>query len=143
MCGIVGAIAQRDVGEILLEGLRRLEYRGYDSAGVAIIDHKGHLQRMRILGKVSNLCTRFNEEPILGQVGIAHTRWATHGEPSEENAHPQQSHDGLALVHNGIIENHDELRDELKEFGYVFRSKTDTEVVVHWLHYELSKCGDF
>ncbi len=133
MCGIVGAVAQRDVVDILVEGLRRLEYRGYDSAGVAIID--GHnLQRVRRLGKVQELARALDEQPLHGGTGIAHTRWATHGEPSETNAHPHVS-DTLTVVHNGIIENHEELRNKLKGLGYQFVSQTDTEVIVHLVHH--------
>ncbi|MCW8855851.1 MAG: glutamine--fructose-6-phosphate transaminase (isomerizing) [Kangiella sp.] len=136
MCGIVGAIAQRDVSQILVEGLKRLEYRGYDSAGLAIYNDN-QIQRLRRLGKVSELDQALQETPLPGGLGIAHTRWATHGEPSERNAHPHMSEDNIALVHNGIIENHDELRDELKAKGYVFSSDTDTEVMAHCLHEEL------
>ncbi len=133
MCGIVGAVAQRDVVDILVEGLRRLEYRGYDSAGVAIID--GHnLQRVRRLGKVQELARALDEQPLHGGTGIAHTRWATHGEPSETNAHPHVS-GTLTVVHNGIIENHEELRNKLKGLGYQFVSQTDTEVIVHLVHH--------
>ena len=133
MCGIVGAVAQRDVVDILVEGLRRLEYRGYDSAGVAVID--GHtLQRVRRLGKVQELARALDEQPLHGGTGIAHTRWATHGEPSETNAHPHVS-GTLTVVHNGIIENHEELREKLKGLGYEFVSQTDTEVIVHLVHH--------
>ncbi|WP_107852389.1 glutamine--fructose-6-phosphate transaminase (isomerizing) [Oceanimonas marisflavi] len=133
MCGIVGAVAQRDVAEILVEGLRRLEYRGYDSAGVAII-HDNQLGRVRRLGKVQALADALNEQPLAGGTGIAHTRWATHGEPSERNAHPHVS-GNIAVVHNGIIENHEELRESLKEKGYEFASDTDTEVIAHLVHW--------
>lgn len=133
MCGIVGAVAQRDVVDILVEGLRRLEYRGYDSAGVAIIDGD-NLQRVRRLGKVQELARALDEQPLHGGTGIAHTRWATHGEPSETNAHPHVS-DTLTVVHNGIIENHEELRNKLKGLGYQFVSQTDTEVIVHLVHH--------
>lgn len=131
MCGIVGAIAQRDITEILVEGLRRLEYRGYDSAGVAVIDRDFKLQRTRSLGKVAELSDKLINSPANGTIGIAHTRWATHGEPAERNAHPHISNARIAVVHNGIIENYEALRTALKDKGYVFESETDTEVVVH------------
>ena len=133
MCGIVGAVAQRDVVDILVEGLRRLEYRGYDSAGVAVVHH-GEMQRVRRLGKVQELAAALDAEPLSGGTGIAHTRWATHGEQSEGNAHPHVS-GTLAVVHNGIIENHEELRHKLKGLGYEFVSQTDTEVIVHLVHH--------
>jgi glucosamine--fructose-6-phosphate aminotransferase (isomerizing) len=114
MCGIVGAIAERNVVPILMEGLRRLEYRGYDSAGIAIVDDSHHLARLRTVGKVQALQDALDRAPCHGTLGIAHTRWATHGVPSERNAHPHISTDGLAIVHNGIIENHEELRAELQ-----------------------------
>ena len=136
MCGIVGVVAQREVSEILLEGLRRLEYRGYDSAGIAMLNHEGKLQRTRRQGKVSELRDACRETPPVGRSGIAHTRWATHGEPSEINAHPHVS-EGIAVVHNGIIENHESLRDYLIQEGYVFESETDTEVIAHLLNHEL------
>ncbi|MDP5147502.1 glutamine--fructose-6-phosphate transaminase (isomerizing) [Shewanella sp. ULN5] len=136
MCGIVGAVAQRDVAEILVEGLRRLEYRGYDSAGVAVI-HNGMLSRTRRLGKVQELSSALDETPLAGGTGIAHTRWATHGEPSERNAHPHVSEGDIAVVHNGIIENHSKLREKLKGLGYVFASDTDTEVICHLVHHQL------
>ncbi|MDX1304262.1 glutamine--fructose-6-phosphate transaminase (isomerizing) [Photobacterium sp.] len=137
MCGIVGAVAQRDVAEILVEGLRRLEYRGYDSAGVAIVDSENNLKRVRRLGKVQELASAVDSSPLSGGTGIAHTRWATHGEPSEVNAHPHMSGDNIALVHNGIIENHEELRGLLTERGYTFVSQTDTEVIAHLVEWEL------
>ncbi len=137
MCGIVGAVAQRDVADILVEGLKRLEYRGYDSAGVAIIDENNQLTRTRRLGKVQELYDALSEKPLSGGTGIAHTRWATHGAPSEVNAHPHVSSDNIAVVHNGIIENHQELRIRLQGFGYEFVSETDTEVIAHLVHYEL------
>ncbi|WP_294826448.1 glutamine--fructose-6-phosphate transaminase (isomerizing) [uncultured Gilliamella sp.] len=133
MCGIVGAIANRDVAEILLEGLKRLEYRGYDSAGLAIISPQGELQRVRRVGKVNKLKEALNSKPLKGSIGIAHTRWATHGEPTEHNAHPHIS-DYIAVVHNGIIENYEPLREKLIAKGYQFRSETDTEVIAHLVH---------
>lgn len=133
MCGIVGAIATRDVTPILMEGLRRLEYRGYDSAGIAIRDGNGHMQRIRSVGKVASLAERLQDAPIAGDLGIAHTRWATHGIPAERNAHPHMSGEQVAIVHNGIIENHTELRAELEAEGYRFVSETDTEVIAHLL----------
>ncbi len=140
MCGIVGAVAQRDVAEILVEGLRRLEYRGYDSAGVAVFSANQPLQRVRRLGKVAELAKALDEQSVHGGTGIAHTRWATHGEPSERNAHPHVS-EHIVVVHNGIIENHEELREELKALGYVFSSDTDTEVIAHLVHHELKSAG--
>ncbi|MCL6414219.1 glutamine--fructose-6-phosphate transaminase (isomerizing) [Aestuariirhabdus sp. Z084] len=142
MCGIVGAVAQRDVADILLEGLKRLEYRGYDSAGMAVVDNQSNLQRVRRLGKVAELDDALSLQPLAGGTGIAHTRWATHGEPSERNAHPHVSSDDLAIVHNGIIENHETLRDELTAKGYEFLSETDTEVMAHLIHHELTKNKD-
>ena len=136
MCGIVGAVAQRDIAEILVEGLRRLEYRGYDSAGVAIVDQDNNLQRVRSLGKVKELANAVETEQPVGGTGIAHTRWATHGEPSQANAHPHVSGD-IAVVHNGIIENHELLRELLQSRGYVFQSQTDTEVIAHLVEWEL------
>ena len=138
MCGIVGAIADRNVVPILMEGLRRLEYRGYDSAGLAVLTG-GHLRRQRRQGKVAELQLALDADPLNSTIGIAHTRWATHGVPSEKNAHPHISHDGLAIVHNGIIENHEQLRDELKALGYKFTSDTDTECIAHRIHYHLKK----
>ena len=131
MCGIVGAVAQRQVSGILIEGLRRLEYRGYDSAGVALIDASGNIGCTRRVGKVAALSESLDSQPLNGTTGIAHTRWATHGKPTEANAHPHRSAGRVALVHNGIIENHVELREELRAAGYVFSSETDTEVIVH------------
>ena len=136
MCGIVGAVAQRDVAEILINGLHRLEYRGYDSAGVAVVNENHELQRVRCLGKVKALDEAVSEKPLIGGSGIAHTRWATHGEPSETNAHPHVS-GTFAIVHNGIIENHEELRELLKSRGYVFLSQTDTEVIAHLVEWEM------
>jgi glucosamine--fructose-6-phosphate aminotransferase (isomerizing) len=142
MCGIVGAIAERNVVPILMEGLRRLEYRGYDSAGLAVLNGTAKLKRMRTVGKVKMLQDAIEADPTHGKIGIAHTRWATHGVPSERNAHPHISRDGLAIVHNGIIENHDELRDELKRAGYTFTSETDTEVIAHRIHHHLASHKD-
>ncbi|MBK1721812.1 glutamine--fructose-6-phosphate transaminase (isomerizing) [Thiocystis violacea] len=139
MCGIVGAIAQRPVAAILLEGLRRLEYRGYDSAGIAVLDPSGQLSRVRTLGKVSRLVEEVAANPLAGTLGIAHTRWATHGEPATHNAHPHVSHDRCAIVHNGIVENHEELRREQIAAGHRFTSETDTEVVVHAIYDELAR----
>lgn len=137
MCGIVGAVAQRDVTEILLEGLKRLEYRGYDSAGVAVVNSDKQLKRVRRLGKVRELTDAIAADPIEGGTGIAHTRWATHGEPSEANAHPHISGDNIVIVHNGIIENYESLRETLRERGYEFLSQTDTEVICHLVEWEL------
>ena len=142
MCGIVGAIAERNITAILVEGLKRLEYRGYDSAGLALLDAQGELQRLRRIGKVSELEAGLLADPLAGRLGIAHTRWATHGAPTEANAHPHFSQDDVAVVHNGIIENHETLRAQLKARGYVFTSQTDTEVIVHLLHLKLQDSGD-
>ncbi|MGS7251334.1 glutamine--fructose-6-phosphate transaminase (isomerizing) [Pseudomonas sp. SK] len=142
MCGIVGAVAERNITAILIEGLKRLEYRGYDSAGLAVLTQNGELQRRRRIGKVSELEAAVAAEPLSGQLGIAHTRWATHGAPTEGNAHPHFSSDTVAVVHNGIIENHEELREELKGLGYVFSSQTDTEVIVHLIHHTLKRVPD-
>ena len=141
MCGIVGAVAERNITAILLEGLKRLEYRGYDSAGVAIFTNDAKLERMRRPGKVSELELALEAEPLIGRLGIAHTRWATHGAPCERNAHPHFSGD-LAVVHNGIIENHEALREQLKALGYVFTSDTDTEVIAHLLNHKLKDLKD-
>ena len=131
MCGIVGAVARRNVVPILIEGLKKLEYRGYDSAGIAVVN--GTLQRVRSTGRVAALGQLVDEQQVNGFIGIAHTRWATHGAPSESNAHPHVS-GGISVVHNGIIENHDELRARLKSMGYAFSSETDTEVIAHLIH---------
>jgi glucosamine--fructose-6-phosphate aminotransferase (isomerizing) len=130
MCGIVGAVAQRNITPILVEGLKRLEYRGYDSCGVALhVD--GKLERARSTARVAELEKQIAKEHLAGFTGIAHTRWATHGAPASHNAHPHFSRERIAVVHNGIIENYDELRDELKALDYVFESQTDTEVIAH------------
>jgi len=142
MCGIVGAVAERNITAILVEGLKRLEYRGYDSAGVALLNSAGTLERCRRTGKVAELEQALSTEPLAGRLGIAHTRWATHGAPCERNAHPHFSGNELAVVHNGIIENHDALRERLKGLGYVFTSDTDTEVIVHLLDHKLKDLGD-
>ena len=142
MCGIVGAIAERNVTPILLEGLRRLEYRGYDSAGIAVRDSQAHLQRMRAVGKVAQLQASLDKTPLSGDLGIAHTRWATHGMPAERNAHPHMSGEKVAVVHNGIVENHAELRAALRGQGFVFTSETDTEVIAHLLASLLSSGRD-
>lgn len=143
MCGIVGAVAERQVSQILLEGLKRLEYRGYDSAGIAVLDPDTYsLQRKRVLGKVSGLADALQQSPLSGHIGIAHTRWATHGKPNEINAHPHCSKNTLAIVHNGIIENHDHLRSKLSTLGYQFESDTDTEVIAHLLHHESQQHND-
>ena len=133
MCGIVGAVSNRNIVPVLVEGLKRLEYRGYDSCGVAV-HQNGQLRRTRSTARVAELETQVAQNEVIGGTGIAHTRWATHGAPVEHNAHPHFSSDRIALVHNGIIENHDELRKELKKKGYVFESQTDTEVIAHLIH---------
>lgn len=132
MCGIVGGVAQRCVTDILIEGLKRLEYRGYDSAGLALLNNQKILRERRV-GKVANLAEAVSEQHLTGNIGIAHTRWATHGKPTENNAHPHVS-GNVAVVHNGIIENYQELKDDLQALGYVFTSQTDTEVVAHLVH---------
>ncbi len=143
MCGIVGGIAQRNVAPILLEGLKRLEYRGYDSAGIAIVGQKSQrLERLRIKGKVTELENKYREHPLNGLLGIAHTRWATHGKPALQNAHPLYSHHQIAVVHNGIIENYAQLKAKLQAQGYNFTSETDTEVVAHLLYYHLQQQPD-
>lgn len=141
MCGIVGAVAERNVVPILMEGLRRLEYRGYDSAGIAIEQEDG-IVRVRRLGKVVQLQNALDENPVRGTSGISHTRWATHGAPSESNAHPHMSSGSVAIVHNGIIENFEELRADLRTRGYVFESETDTEAVTHRIHQHLQETGN-
>jgi glucosamine--fructose-6-phosphate aminotransferase (isomerizing) len=140
MCGIVGAISHRNVVPILLEGLRKLEYRGYDSAGLAVVN--GSLERLRSVGRVASLAEMARQSKAAGQLGIAHTRWATHGAPTERNAHPHISSEGLAVVHNGIIENHESIRVRLTGLGYTFASDTDTEVVAHLIHHYFKQSGD-
>lgn len=137
MCGIVGAVAERNVSKILLEGLKRLEYRGYDSAGVAVVGANGELLRERQVGKVSELAKEINTDELAGNIGIAHTRWATHGGVTQPNAHPHVSNGRIVIVHNGIIENHEALRAQLTGLGYEFTSETDTEVMAHMVHHEL------
>ena len=132
MCGIVGAVASRNIVPVLVEGLRRLEYRGYDSCGVAV--HRDGLRRARSTSRVADLATQIEEDGLAGSTGISHTRWATHGAPVTTNAHPHFSRDEIAVVHNGIIENYEELRAELKAAGYVFETETDTEVIAHLVH---------
>ena len=135
MCGIVGGVAERNLSQILIEGLKRLEYRGYDSAGLALINH-GQVLRERRVGKVANLEEAVQDSNLNGSLGIAHTRWATHGKPTENNAHPHVS-GSVAVVHNGIIENYQDLKDHLETLGYIFTSQTDTEVIAHLVHHEL------
>ncbi len=142
MCGIVGAVGQRSVIPILLEGLKRLEYRGYDSAGVAVLNSKNAIERLRTVGKVAVLEQAVEENRLMGEIGIAHTRWATHGVPNENNAHPHMSHERLAVVHNGIIENHEALRKKLEQSGYKFASDTDSEVIAHLIHYHRTSHAD-
>ncbi|SDY94322.1 glucosamine--fructose-6-phosphate aminotransferase (isomerizing), partial [Lysobacter sp. yr284] len=136
MCGIVGAIADRDVVPVLIDGLKRLEYRGYDSAGIAVFDG-AQLRRVRRTGRVAEMENAAQAEGFNAQVGIGHTRWATHGGVTEANAHPHISFGELAVVHNGIIENHDEQRERLRAAGYAFESQTDTEVIAHLVHFHL------
>ncbi|VFP86809.1 Glutamine--fructose-6-phosphate aminotransferase[isomerizing] [Candidatus Erwinia haradaeae] len=140
MCGIIGAVSQRDIAKILLEGLRSLEYRGYDSSGLMVVNSTGQASRLRCVGKVNNLACAAEHATLSGETGIAHTRWATHGKPAESNAHPHIS-TNIAVVHNGIIENHELLRDQLQGRGYTFYSETDTEVVAHLVHWEQQRGG--
>lgn len=142
MCGIVGAISERNVGPILIEGLKRLEYRGYDSAGLVLVDGNNRLNRIRTLGKVAELEKEYEQSELKGACGIAHTRWATHGQPSVVNAHPHVSFDRVAVVHNGIIENYRDLREQLIRDGYEFVSQTDTEVIAHLIDKHLGKTTD-
>jgi len=142
MCGIVGGVTERNVAPILLEGLRRLEYRGYDSAGLVVLDAEGGMERRRALGKVEALAAAVGARPVSGTLGIAHTRWATHGAPAERNAHPHVSCGQVAVVHNGIIENHADLRRRLVGMGYSFTSETDTEVAAHWIEHKYRETGD-
>jgi glutamine---fructose-6-phosphate transaminase (isomerizing) len=140
MCGIVGAIAPRDVVPVLIEGLKRLEYRGYDSAGLAVLN--GGIQRVRRVGRVAEMEGAAAAARLNGLVGIGHTRWATHGGVTEPNAHPHVSHGEIAVVHNGIIENHEAQRNRLKQLGYTFESQTDTEIIAHLIHHYLTQLGD-
>jgi len=142
MCGIVGAVAERNVTPILLEGLRRLEYRGYDSAGIAVLDDENCISRVRRVGKVKELADALENNALRGSMGVAHTRWATHGEPSEKNAHPHICNQSVVIVHNGIIENHSELREHQTSAGFSFTSQTDTEVAVHQIEHYLKQQGD-
>ena len=141
MCGIVGAVCQRNVYKILIEGLSRLEYRGYDSAGLSILDGDQILQTRKTFGKVADLKALCKTDFAVGNSGIAHTRWATHGEPSSINSHPHVSA-GISVVHNGIIENHDALREEVRHAGYTIESDTDSEVIAHLVHYYLGSSSD-
>jgi glutamine---fructose-6-phosphate transaminase (isomerizing) len=141
MCGIVGGVAERNMMPILLAGLRQLEYRGDDSAGVAVLGPEGNLERIRAMGKVEKLAEKLSQINVSGSLGIAHTRWATHGKPSEENAHPHMSHNQVAVVHNGIIENYAELKKDSEQRGYHFTSETDTEVLAHAIHQKLQEVG--
>ncbi len=142
MCGIVGAVAERNVTPILLEGLRRLEYRGYDSAGIAVLDKNDCISRVRRVGKVKELSDALEHAEVIGTLGVAHTRWATHGEPSEKNAHPHICNQSVVVVHNGIIENHSDLREQQRNNGFDFTSQTDTEVAAHQIEHYLKQEGD-
>ncbi len=142
MCGIVGYVGQKAASDVLIRGLQRLEYRGYDSAGVAILNGEG-VKLRRSVGRVADLTARVDTEPVVGSVGIAHTRWATHGKPSEENAHPHLDASGrIALVHNGIVENHRSIRRFLEKQGVEFKSETDTEALVQLIGFFYSETGD-
>ncbi|MGB5344979.1 MAG: class II glutamine amidotransferase, partial [Woeseia sp.] len=134
MCGIVGAIAERNIVPILVEGLRRLEYRGYDSAGVAVLQGDGNIGLCRTVGKVAELDEKLEKSPLNGRLGVAHTRWATHGGVTEANAHPHMSGNRVAVIHNGVIENFQPIKDEMLAKGYEFHSETDTEVAAHLVH---------
>src|SRR5512142_2440283 len=134
MCGIVGAVAKNNVVPLLIEGLSRLEYRGYDSAGIAVVN-QDEIKRVRAVGRVAEMQSRADQEHLSGTTGIGHTRWATHGGVTEYNAHPHVSRGEIAVVHNGIIENHEELRARMVELGYEFESQTDTEVIAHLIHH--------
>ncbi|MDP3559336.1 MAG: glutamine--fructose-6-phosphate transaminase (isomerizing), partial [Legionellaceae bacterium] len=143
MCGIVGAVSKKEVVATLLTGLQRLEYRGYDSAGIAVIEEGNRIKRIRMEGKVQALVTAVTEASLSGGTGIAHTRWATHGKPNEANAHPHISHEKVAIVHNGIIENYQALKEQLQRDGYTFFSETDTEIAAHLIHYHYEKEPNF
>jgi glucosamine--fructose-6-phosphate aminotransferase (isomerizing) len=142
MCGIVGAIAERNIVPVLVEGLKRLEYRGYDSAGVAVLQANRTLGLCRTVGKVSQLEDKLTTKPLNGTLGVAHTRWATHGGVTEANAHPHLSGDRVAVIHNGIIENYEPIKAELIAKGYEFQSETDTEVAAHLVHDNLKQGMD-
>ena len=138
MCGIIGAASSRNVGKLLIQGLHKMEYRGYDSAGIAL-HQKHHVTRLRALGKVQALEDLMIEHKPKSKLGIAHTRWATHGKPSEANAHPHASSEQIYIVHNGIIENYKELTKKLKDSGYQFDSQTDSELIAHLIHHHYKK----
>ena len=141
MCGIVGAAAKQDIVPVLIDGLKRLEYRGYDSAGIAVLDQRT-IERIRSVGKVATLADKVHKAHLTGHIGIAHTRWATHGAPTEANAHPHMAAHNVAVVHNGIIENFAELKAALLKNGVVFASDTDTEVIVHLIDAALKQSND-